>query len=874
MRTALTLVFASMLMVGVHAQIPSVSWTRSLGGSASDAGHFIHQLPDKSFFMAANSNYADGQLGNTTGPANGEVVFMGLDSLGQMQWGNRTGALGTVRIMHGEVMADGNYVFTGSIYDAGQEVPDWEGDEDLWIVKVSASGGVIWERSYAGMVDQDDLGIHVAPRPDGGCFVSGYRGYNDWDVWVIALDGDGNEIWARTYGGSTIDIGQTIVATADGGALLGAWTGSTDGDVSTPLHGEYDGWLVKLDASGNIEWDRTYGGSEVDQFQEILPLSDGGFLVLGASNSATGDITGSNGSGDVWIMRVNASGTILWSHAYGGSRSDTPWDIIPYAGNYLIAGVTSSNDGDVSVSYHLPGGTPWGDDGWLLLVSPNGELLWEKSIGGSGADYLYGLAPTDDGFVTTGVSYSTDHFVPGNVAYGDIWTVRFDSKSTLLAGTLYHDADNSGSLDANDPRVSGRLVALSSNGEMALSQPNGRYLFAVNGPAQHILTGPTITHYDRDPDTHSVSITGNEPGLSGFDFRYTSGPPAQDLQVFLTPISPFRPGFPVRYDVLCRNVGTMTMEASLSLILDEGLGLDSATATPGSIIGNTITWDLGAMLPLQNIQLSVYCTQSVADTLGSPVISTAEITPISGDLDPDDNMATTINQVVGSYDPNDILVDPTEMDADEVAEAVLDYTIRFQNTGTDTAFTVAVENSLPANVDLFSFEYIGASHPVELMYYDFDRKMRFQFNNILLPDSNTNETLSHGFIRYRINPSSSLIVGDSVLNAAAIFFDLNAPVITNTAITTVTTTTSVTRPVGPVPLSLHPNPTNGAILVRTSSHLLGGELLVRDAVGRIVLSDRIGSAEQALDLSVLSSGHYILVVRHGGVMQHRALIKR
>jgi hypothetical protein len=103
--------------------------------------------------------------------------------------------------MHGEVMADGNYVFTGSIYDAGQEVPDWEGDEDLWIVKVSASGGVIWERSYAGMVEQDDLGIHVAPRPDGGCFVSGYRGFNDWDVWVIALDGDGQrDLGAHLWG--------------------------------------------------------------------------------------------------------------------------------------------------------------------------------------------------------------------------------------------------------------------------------------------------------------------------------------------------------------------------------------------------------------------------------------------------------------------------------------------------------------------------------------------------------------------------------------------------------------------------------------------------------------------------------------------------
>ena len=874
MRTALSFLCAFVLMVGVHAQIPSVSWTRSLGGSASDAGHFIHQLPDKSFFLAGNSTYADGQLGNTTGPANGEVLFIGLDSLGQMQWGNRTGALGSVRILHGEVMADGNYVFTGSIYDAGQEVPDWEGDNDLWIVKVSPTGSVIWERSYAGMVDQDDLGIHVAARPDGGCFVSGYRGYNDWDVWVIALDVDGNEIWARTYGGSTVDIGQTIVATADGGALLGAWTGSTDGDVSTPLHGEYDGWLVKLDASGNIEWDRTYGGSQVDQFQEILPMSDGGFLVLGTSNSVNGDITGSNGSWDVWLMRVNASGTILWSHAYGGSLSDTPWDIIPYAGNYLIAGTTSSNGGDVSVSYHLPGGTPWGEDGWLLLVSPNGELLWERSFGGSNADNLYALAPTDNGFVVTGVSHSTDHFVPGNVAYGDIWTMRFDNKSTLLGGTLYVDADNSGSIGVNDPRIGGRLVELNSYGEMALSQPNGRYIFAVNGPAEHTITGPAIPHYDRDPGTHTASITGNEPAVSGFDFRYTTVGPAQDLQVFLTPISPFRPGFPVRYDVLCRNVGTTTIDAGLSLVLDEGLAFDSTSITPANFVDNTLTWSLGPMLPLQNIQLSVYCTQSVADTLGSPVTTTAEITPILGDLVPEDNSVTTNDQVVGSFDPNDILVDPTEVRVEDVADVVLDYTIRFQNTGTDTAFTVAVENILPANVHMASFEFIGSSHPMSLSYYDFDHKMRFQFNDILLPDSNTNEVLSHGFLRYRIKPSSTLVVGDSVQNTAAIYFDLNAPVITNTAITTVTTTTSVTRPADPVQLSLHPNPTNGAILVRTSDHLLGGELLVRDAVGRIVLSDRIGSAEQALDLSALSSGHYILVVRHGGEMHHRALIKK
>ncbi|MEO8590322.1 MAG: T9SS type A sorting domain-containing protein [Flavobacteriales bacterium] len=861
MKAIFTPLMALTLAASVHAQIPSVAWTRSLGSGYSDAGHFIHQLPDKSFFLAATSNFADGQLGNTTGPANGEVVFIGLDSLGQMQWGNRIGGLGQVRILHGEVMADGNYVVTGSIYEAGQEVPDSWGDEDLWIVKVSLAGSIIWERSYAGMVDQDDLGIHVAGRPDGGCFVSGFRGHNDWDAWVIALDSDGNELWARTYGGSTIDIGQSIVATADGGALLAGWTGSSDGDVSTPLHGLYDGWLVKLDANGDIEWARTYGGSNSDQFQDVLAMTDGGFLVLGASNSVNGDITEFNGATDVWLLRVDAAGNVLGSYNFGGSGTDIAWAFMPYQGNYLIAGNTNSSNGDVSVSYHQPNGTPNEGDGWLLLVSPAGDLLWEKSVGGSSWDDLYALAPTDNGFIVTGVSNSTDHFVPGNVAYGDIWTVRFDSKSTLLAGTLYVDADNDADISLDDPRIGGRLVELSSNNELALSQPNGRYVFAVNGPAQHTITGPTIQHFTKDPDTYEASITGNEPAVSGFDFRYTADGSVQDLQVFLTPISPFRPGFPVRYDVLCRNVGTVTTDAGLSLVLDDGLSLDSASITPGSIAGNTITWALGPMLSLQNIQLSVYCTQSVADTLGSPVTTTAEITPITGDLVPEDNTVTTNNQVVGSFDPNDIVVDPTEVLADEVDDAVLDYTIRFQNTGTDTAFTVAVENVLPTNAYLPSFEVIGSSHPMTLIYYDFDHKMRFQFDQILLPDSGTNELGSHGYVRYRVKPQPGLVVGDTVKNTAAIYFDLNAPVITNTAITVVESSASTPSPNEQGTFTVYPNPSSGKLFVRAEEAMTGAVLRLSDAVGRIVHTERMNGASCALDLSELPKGIYSVTIR-------------
>ncbi|MBK9275137.1 MAG: T9SS type A sorting domain-containing protein [Flavobacteriales bacterium] len=876
MKAIVSALMALILTAYGHAQIPSVGWTRSLGSGYSDAGHFIHQLPDKSFFLAATSNSADGQLGNTSGPANGEVVFIGLDSLGQMQWGNRIGDLGLVQIMHGAVMPDGNFVFAGSIYDAGQVIIDSWGDEDLWIVKVTPAGSVIWERFYAGLVDQNDQGIHVAARPDGGCFVSGFRGQNDWEAWVIALDSAGTELWENTYGGSSIDIGQSIIATADGGALLAGWTGSSDGDVSTPLYGQYDGWLVKLDANGDIEWDRTYGGSAVDQFHDIRGLSGGDYLVLGTSNSSDGDLPQNHGNWDVWLMRVDATGAIIWSRSYGGSLPDSPSDIIPYQGNYLIAGSTTSSDGDVSVCYDvLVNQAPYGGgDGWLLLVNPNGDLLWEKSVGGSDGDLLYALAPTDDGFVATGISMSADHFVPGNVAYQDIWTVRFNGKSTLLSGTLYVDADNDTSISVGDPRIGGRLVELSNNAELALSEPSGHYEFAVNGPAQHTITGPTIAHFTQEPATHSPSITGNETAVSGLDFRYTAMVPAQDLQVFLTPVSAFRPGFPVRYDVLCRNVGTTSVGADLSLALDDGLDFDSASIAPGSINGSMLTWALGPLLPLQNIQLAVYCTQSIGDTLGSPVTTTAEITPIAGDLVPGDNTVTTNNWVTGSFDPNDILVEPTEILVSTLADAVLDYTIRFQNTGTDTAFTVAVENHLPANAYLPSFELIDASHPLALTYYDFDHKMRFQLDNILLPDNNVNELMSHGFVRYRIRPRTDLLVGDSIRNTAAIFFDLNAPVITNSARTAIITTPDITAADAVAQMHLMPNPAADHVLLSVEEDLVGGLLQMRDASGRVVFQEKILSTRQTFDLSRLADGHYLLMVRADGAAHWCKLIKQ
>ena len=308
-------------------------------------------------------------------------------------------------------------------------------------------------------------------------------------------------------------------------------------------------------------------------------------------------------------------------------------------------------------------------------------------------------------------------------------------------------------------------------------------------------------------------------------------------------------------------MGTTTVDAGLSLVLDDGLGLDSTSIAIANVSGNTLTWALGPMLPLQNILLSVYCTQSAGDTLGSPVTTTATITPITGDLVPEDNSATTNNQVVGSFDPNDILVDPATIDVVLLDDAVLDYTIRFQNTGTDTAFTVGIENILPPHTRWTSFEVLGSSHPMTLMYYDFDHKLHFQFDQILLPDSNTNELMSHGYVRYRIRPRNDLVVGDSILNAAAIFFDLNAPVITNTAITVIETASQIAVANSLRRASISPNPTTGAVRLNLNAVFVGAELRVTDAVGRVVLMDRTGSTGQQIDLSALPQGVYLITLR-------------
>lgn len=834
-----------------------------MGGYYSDEGIFVDERADGNFFVVTNSTSLDWPDSSNTGT--GDVLIMGLDSAGAYLWGTRIGTSVSNRILQGSLMADGNYVLIGT-KAAPDGVPAWETHSDVWIVKVTPVGSILWERNY-GEVDLDEAGFAVSPRADGGCFVSGYLGdvvgeFTGYDTWVAALDPNGNELWNRTWGGDGYDTGAALLSTADGGVVMA-------GTIGDPT-GNWDAQVTKLDVAGNTQWQHSYGGAGPDHIKSILQLTDG-YLLVGSTQSMNGDGVGNHGGFDIWVIRVDDVGAVVWRHCYGGTGAESASSAMALGGNFLIAGTTYSPiSGDVSVRYDANLG-----DAWLLLIDPDGAVLWDGTYGGGNGDWSNTAVRTGDGFILLGGSVSSDRFVPGNNGAQDIWAVRFGNKGCLVGGTLYADMDADPVPGPTDPRISSRLVGIDQYDALALTDPDGRYAFAASGPGTAVITPPMIPHFSAQPITWSIPLPMTGGVIDSLDFRFLVTDEAQDLEVILTPVYEFRPGFPAKYHVLCRNTGTNSVDATLTLTLGDSLTFDSASVPPSMINGNTLTWLLGTMLPQQNVEVQLFCTLGDSLPLGSHVISTAQIDPVTGDDTPGNNESLADNEVVGSWDPNDIRVHPGTITDGELEGAVLDYVIRFQNTGTADAIDVGVENVIPEHADGSSFELLAASHPMVVEYLAFAHKLRFQFSGIHLPDSTTDEVGSHGFIRYQIRPRAGLVVGDSISNGAAIFFDHNPAVHTNRAITIVEAPTGLAEEtsVGSTStLAAYPNPCNGQLLLRYEAGLSGASAMVFDALGRSVADIPLTADPQELNITMLKGGLYHIAVRRNGQILGRTVV--
>jgi hypothetical protein len=830
--------------IGQH--LLAVEWSRSYGGTYSDDGNFIHQRPDETFIIAGTTGWANGDLSSATG--SGRLFIMGADAQGQMTWCRLHGDSSILQLFDGVLTEDGGYVLVGRITSPSPGVPIYDAPGHAFIWKVDATGELVWQLTYGG--SGSDWAKSVELTADGGFIISGSTVSTDGniapmmngpDLWILRLDANGNEIWQNAYDNNDMIVPVDVLETSDGGFIFAAtryW--------AIDFQQYVDMWVGRLDPSGNVEWSRYYGGSSADHAASLELLADGSYLLLGHTTSFDGDMSGNTGQGTGWAAKLDALGEPIWSV-------------------FLDAQLTRSmEDG---TSHVLLGTKPQTSDPYshtdvcMIRLDQNGQMLWQRTFGGSHSESCRFITRTNDGFVLAGRSMSSDLLLSSNMGHSDIWLLKLTKKGNILSGTLHVDEDNDQLPGPDETRIANRFVELAGTGEMALSNAIGDHGFAVADPGTYTLVPPALQYFQCDPAEHNPTITTPNSTNGGLHFSYTSDGSIQDLQVFLTPVIPFRPGFSSMYSIQCRNMGTIAVEASLSIDIDPLLMIELISLSPTITNGNQLQWDLGVLSPFEERHMLIHVGLDASVELGTILATTAEISPISADVVPADNVSFVENEVVGSFDPNDIQATPNTIDINDLDTAVIDYLIRFQNTCTDTAFTVAVEDFLPENTVIGSFEFIGASHPVELVYFDFIKKLRFQFDNILLPDSNTNEIASHGFIRYRIAPEPTLSVGDVVVNQVAIFFDFNAPVITNEAHTTITTFTALSdEHTASRPMKIYPNPTNGIFRVEYDQLGTSGTITIRDLLGRMVHDEKLTAQIQEIQMKDPTAGTYIMTI--------------
>jgi hypothetical protein len=381
------------------------------------------------------------------------LLFFCYTSFSQtVVWQNRLGGDLRNTSYKSLLLTDGNVLIGGRSNSNAfaDKTENSKGDFDYWLIKTDGNGTTVWDKTLGG--SGLEIFYDCIATNDNGALVVGYSNSpisgdktenligGAYDFWVVRLDENGSIIWQNTLGGNGNDTPVSACLTADGGFLIVGYSDSdSSGDKTENSRGFQDFWVVKLDANGAVLWDKTIGGTGNDIASKIIPLSDGNFLITGYSTSSISGEKNENSRGghDFWILKINPFGNIIWQKTLGGNGFDAPYCAVEFnADAYVIGGESNSNQsGDKTEN------TRGNSDYWLVVVNNQGNLIQQKTIGGSQLDNLLAMTKTiDNHLVLCGFSNSpiSGEKTISNVGLGtDSWLLKVNSSFSSVWQKTY-----------------------------------------------------------------------------------------------------------------------------------------------------------------------------------------------------------------------------------------------------------------------------------------------------------------------------------------------------------------------------------------------------------------------------------------------------
>jgi uncharacterized delta-60 repeat protein len=368
--------------------------------------------------------------------------------------------------------------------DGGYLVGGWSqsfgaGGQDIYLIKLDSLGGTQWTKTIGG--GYNDLVRSIQELSGGGYIMVGRTssfGSGNWDVYLLRLNANGDTVWTRTYGGSSDDRGNCVQVTSDGGFIIA-------GETRSYGAGENDAYLIKTNSSGSIDWQYTFGGSDNDRAFSVVQTSDGGYILTGHTESS--------GAGyyDVFTVKTDSLGISQWEKTCGGIGNDRGYGVLETSGGYIIAGFTTSFGAGQS-------------DVYLIKTYANGDTNWTNTFGGLDWDRGYSLIELPNGeFVIAGFTHSI------GAGDGDIYLLKSSPTGSLVWSEAWGGVNNE---EANS-------VILTSDGGYLITGFTAS--FGAGGEDVYILkTNPDQSFVNEDTpikeSQYSVSCSPNPAGKRVF----------------------------------------------------------------------------------------------------------------------------------------------------------------------------------------------------------------------------------------------------------------------------------------------------------------------------------------------------------------------